>query len=96
MKNQTTDNATSDATQKVDYKSPSSSLPTPWGISSSTSAYLFGVYAVWEAEPPPGENIYVNVDDVHKQVAAVYVNVDDAWKEVTDISVNVDDAWKTV
>lgn len=70
-------------------------LPDTWTNGSEYSDTAVAIYALYEAAPT-GKNIYINIDDAYKQVAAAYVNVDDAWKEVTDIYVNVDDAWKTV
>lgn len=45
---QTDWNITADGTQKLDWKTSQTSLPTTWGASSGTDGYLAGVYALVE------------------------------------------------
>jgi len=90
------DLSTAIPSQRYAIDASTSTLPATF-TSDDSWTYTYAIYALYSGgTPPSGENIYINVDDSYKQVAAAYVNVDDAWKEVTDISVNVDDAWKTV
>jgi hypothetical protein len=86
---------TNNTSSRRAYIGSATTLPSPWGTSTSEADNVFyAVYALY-TEAPGTPGIKVNIGDVWKDVTAVQVNIGDTWKTVTKGEVNIGDVWKT-